>query len=153
MKRVSLLLTTLPFAALLSLASFVSAEDRKPVLVESKRIWDMAPNNSFTDLTRYRDQWFCCFREGIGHAGDNGKVRVLHSSDGVAWTSAALIDEEGVDLRDPKFSIKPDGQLMIIAGGSVWNQETKPALLKTKQPRVMFSTDGLTGTTPSNVLD
>jgi hypothetical protein len=99
-------------AALLCLASFVSADDRKPVLVESKRIWDKAQYNSFTDLTRFRDQWFCCFREGIGHYGDDGKVRVLHSPDGVEWTSAALLDEEGVDLRDPKFSIKPDGQLM-----------------------------------------
>ena len=142
-----------PLAALLCLAPSVSAQDRKPILVESKRIWDRAKNNSFTDLTRFRDQWFCCFREGIAHAGDDGKVRVLHSPDGVEWTSAALIDEEGVDLRDPKFSIKPDGQLMIIAGGSVWNQEAKPALLKTKQPRVMFSTDGITWTKPATVLE
>jgi hypothetical protein len=42
---------------------------------------------------------------------------------------------------------------MIIAGGSVWNQETKPALLKTKQPRVMFSTDGITWTKPAKVLE
>ena len=147
----TLLLT--PLAVLLCLAPSVSAQDRKPVLVESKRIWDKAKNNSFTDLTRFRGQWFCCFREGIAHAGDDGKVRVLHSPDGVEWTSAALIDEAGVDLRDPKFSIKPDGQLMIIAGGSVWNQETKPALLKTKQPRVMFSTDGFTWTKPAKVLE
>ena len=142
-----------PLATLLCLAPSVSAQDRKPVLVESKRIWDRAKNNSFTDLTRFRDQWFCCFREGIAHAGDDGKVRVLYSPDGVEWNSAALIDEAGVDLRDPKFSIKPDGQLMIIAGGSVWNQETKPALLKTKQPRVMFSTDGLTWTKPAKVIE
>lgn len=139
--------------ALLCLASFASADDRKPVLVESKRIWDQAPNNSFTDLIRYRDQWFCCFREGIEHAGDDGQVRVLHSPDGAEWTSAALIAEAGVDLRDPKFSIKPDGQLMIVAGGSVWNTATKPALLKTKQPRVMFSTDGFTWTKPAKVLE
>ena len=133
-------LTTLllaPLAALLCLTPSVSAQDHKPVLIESKRIWDKAQYNSFTDLTRFRDQWFCCFREGIAHTADIGKVRVLRSLDGVEWSSAALIEEDGIDLRDPKFSIKPDGQLMIIAGGSTYDMSIKPAPTKTKQPRVI----------------
>lgn len=154
--RPTRLLTTLllaPLAATLCLTLSVSAEDRKPVLVESKRIWDKAQYNSFTDLTRFRDQWFCCFREGIAHTADIGKVRVLRSFDGVAWTSAALIEEDDIDLRDPKFSIKPDGQLMIIAGGLTYDVSQKPAPVRTKQPRVMFSTDGLTWTKPAKVLE
>jgi hypothetical protein len=27
-----------------------------------EKIWDGAPHNAFTDLTRYRDEWFCVFR-------------------------------------------------------------------------------------------
>jgi hypothetical protein len=45
---------------------------------------------------------------------------VLVSSDGQQWASAALVDESGVDLRDPKFSVTPDDRLMIVAGGSVY---------------------------------
>lgn len=148
------LLLLAPALTLLSRVPAAAADPvRKPVLVTSKRIWDKGAYNSFTDLTRYRDQWFCCFREGISHAGDDGKVRVLRSTDGLAWESAALIVEAGVDLRDPKFSLKPDGQLMIVASGSIMNYDTKPALLKTKQPRVMFSTDGHTWTPPAKVME
>ena len=60
---------------------------------------------------------------------------MLESADGKAWTSVALIAEEGIDLRDPKLSITPDDRLMIVAGGSVY-QGTKT--LKGRQPRVML---------------
>ena len=43
-----------PLAALLCLAASVSADDRKTVLVESKRIWDKGQNNSFTDLITHQ---------------------------------------------------------------------------------------------------
>jgi hypothetical protein len=81
--RPTRLLTTLllaPLAATLCLTLSVFAEDHKPVLVESKRIWDKAQYNSFTDLTRFRDQWFCCFREGIAHTADIGKVACTASA-------------------------------------------------------------------------
>ena len=145
------------FLSTLAILYFLStpapAEERKPVLIESKRIWDQARDNSFTDLTRFKGRWFCCFREGIQHAGDDGKIRVLQSDDGSEWTSAALIGEAGVDLRDPKFSIKPDGQLMIVAGGSIWREDSETPLLKTKQHRVMFSGDGIRWTPPTKILE
>ena len=145
------------FLSTLAILYFLStpapAEERKPVLIESKRIWDQARDNSFTDLTRFKGRWFCCFREGIQHAGDDGKIRVLQSDDGSEWTSAALIGEAGVDLRDPKFSIKPDGQLIIVAGGSIWREDSETPLLKTKQPRVMFSGDGIRWTPPTKILE
>ena len=61
------------------------------------------------------------------------------STDGQAWTSAALVGETGIDLRDPKLSTTPDGRLMIVAGGSVY--EGKRYL--GRQPRVTFSQDGI----------
>ena len=36
-------------------------------LVEVRKIWDAAPHNAFTDLIRFKGQWFCVFREGQGH--------------------------------------------------------------------------------------
>jgi hypothetical protein len=39
----------------------------KVELVEVKKIWDQAPHNAFTDLVRWKDQFYCAFREGRGH--------------------------------------------------------------------------------------
>ncbi|HPD29783.1 MAG TPA: hypothetical protein PLL20_07300 [Phycisphaerae bacterium] len=89
-------------------------------IVSVKRIWDAAPHNAFTDLIRFQDKWYCTFREGEGHVGGDGKLRVLESVDGDKWSSAALLTEEGVDLRDPKLSITADGRLMMVAGGSIY---------------------------------
>ena len=119
-----------------------------PTLVKVSRIWDVGAHNAFTDLIRFRDRWYCTFREGDDHVGGDGRIRVLTSADGEAWTSAALVGETGIDLRDPKLSIMPDGRLMMIAGGSVY--EGKRYL--GRQPRVMFSPDGSTWSSPQRIL-
>src|SRR5689334_3987705 len=79
-----------------------------PTLVAVTRIWDAGAHNAFTDLIRWHDRWFCSFRESDAHIGGNGRIRVLTSADGDTWTSAALIAEAGIDLRDPKMSVTPD---------------------------------------------
>jgi hypothetical protein len=47
----------------------------------------------------------------------------------------ALLKKEGVDLRDPKLSVTPKGQLMIIIGGSVYEN----GKLLGRNPHVSFS--------------
>jgi hypothetical protein len=120
-----------------------------PQLVSVKKIWDGAPHNAFTDLTRFGGKWFCTFREADGHVRGNGSIRVITSSDGEQWDSAAILSEEGIDLRDPKLSLTPDGRLMMVLGGSVYEGK----VLKERQPRVTFSKDGRTWTVPQRVLD
>jgi hypothetical protein len=120
-----------------------------PTVVSVTKIWDQGKHNAFTDLIRFRDQWYCTFREADDHVGGDGQIRVLVSADGKAWESSALIREQGIDLRDPKFSITPDDQLMIVAGGSVYEGKK----LLGRQPRVMFSRDGKEWTTPARTLE
>src|SRR5947209_5817265 len=84
-------------------------------LVAVKKIWDRAPHNAFTDLVRFRGQWFCVFREGKNHVSPDGAIRVITSKDGSKWESAALITSASSDLRDPKITVTPDGQLMLTA--------------------------------------
>lgn len=120
-----------------------------PEVVAVKRIWSAGEHNAFTDLIRWRDRFWCTFREAEGHVGGDGKIRVLVSDSGDTWESAALIDEAGIDLRDPKFSVTPDDRLMIVAGGSVYRGGTT---LLGRRPRVMFSADGKTWTRPEAVL-
>src|SRR6478672_11563359 len=119
-----------------------------PEIVSVAKIWDQGKHNAFTDLIRWHDKWYCTFRESDAHVGGDGKIRILESDDGDKWQSAALIGEEGIDLRDPKFSVTPDDRLMIVAGGSVYEGTT----LKGRQPRVCFSKDGREWTAPQRVL-
>jgi hypothetical protein len=98
----------------------LNKKELAPELVSAQMIWNKAPHNAFTDLIHYRDRWYCTFREGEKHVGDNGKIRVISSNDGEKWTSAALFECEGVDLRDPKLCITPDNKLMLHIGASVY---------------------------------
>jgi hypothetical protein len=124
------------------------AAEPQPEIVSLKMIWDAGEHNAFTDLTRWHDRFWVTFREAEGHVGGNGKIRVLVSTDGDHWESAALLAEEGVDLRDPKFSVTPDDRLMLVLGGSIYDGKT----LLGRQPRVAFSKDGREWTVPEKVL-
>jgi hypothetical protein len=126
--------------SLLAISLIVRAAGAEsPQLASVKKIWDKGRHNAFTDLIRFRGEWFCAFREADDHVGGDGKLRVLRSKDGDQWESAAALEEDGIDLRDPKLSVTANGRLMIVAGGSVY-QGTKT--LKGRQPRVSFSDDG-----------
>jgi hypothetical protein len=120
-----------------------------PELVSVEKIWDRGRHNAFTDLIRWHGRWYCTFREADAHVGGDGRVRVLASDDGRRWEPAALIAEEGIDLRDPKLSVTPDDRLMIVAGGSVYRGTRT---LQGRQPRVVFSKDGREWTAPRRVL-
>ena len=61
-----------------------------------------------------------------------GVTRVFLSADGSAWSSEAVVSEEGVDLRDSKLTITPDGRLMLLMGGSVYDEKGK---FPTRAPR------------------
>ena len=112
------------------------------------KIWDKAAHNAFTDLIRFNDAFYCSFREASGHGvktgQENGKVRVIKSTDGKEWESVALLEKRGIDLRDPKLSVTPEGLLMVIMGGSVM----KEGEMLERIPQVSFS--GESGSTFSN---
>jgi hypothetical protein len=120
-----------------------------PMFFRTRKIWDAAPHNAFTDLARWHDAWWCVFRESDGHVGGDGKIRVLTMREGSGWESAALMVEDGIDLRDPKLSVTPDDRLMLVLGGSVYRGGTK---LLGAQPRVAFSKDGREWSAPRRVL-
>ncbi len=123
-------------------------------LVSVAKIWDQPRHAAFGDLIRWRDRWYAVFREGQGHAPakgrtDDGKLRVISSADGTGWQSEALLEEAGVDLRDPHLSITGNGRLMIVAGGSYYpNGE-----YKSRQSRVFFSKEGKKWTAPRKVVE
>ena len=56
--------------------SAVRAED--PRIVSVEKIWDQGLHNAFTDLIRFRERWFCTFREGERHAAGAGRTDPGH---------------------------------------------------------------------------
>lgn len=95
-----------------------SAIDKSnPQIIETRRIWDKAPHNAFTDLLRHEGQWFCVFREGSRHVSPDGSLRVITSKDGEDWKSLALISHPTDDLRDAKLTLMPDGRFLLNGAG------------------------------------
>ncbi len=125
------------------------AQSELPEGVTVRKIWDQAGHSAFTDLIRFKDHFYCSFREGSGHIpGTDGTVRILKSADGRNWESAALLKKDGVDLRDPKLSVTPKGRLMVIIGGSYY----KDSKLMGRHPHVSFSDKaGMTFSEPEKV--
>ncbi|GAA4314156.1 hypothetical protein [Compostibacter hankyongensis] len=129
-------LFTIVFAvSLCSCASLRKSTTDTP-MPEAIRIWDRAPHNAFTDLLRFRNAFYCVFREASAHVyGTDGKIQVLRSADGKSWHSIAVLEKAGTDLRDPKISVTPQGKLMILMGGSVYRGK----VLVDGQTHVSFS--------------
>lgn len=121
-----------------------------PFLVYIDKIWDYAPHNAFTDLIRFHDSWFLIFRESDSHAsGSNGVIRLLTSHDAIIWQPAFKFQELGIDLRDPKLSVTPDGRLMVLMGGTLNDVEGDYI---SHQSRVSFSSDGYNWEPPVAIL-
>lgn len=123
-------------STLLSSMPFITAQTGN---ITVQRIWNTAPHNAFTDLVRFKGQFYCTFREGTGHVpgehGKDGKIRIISSRNGRNWKSVALIEKTGLDLRDPKISITPDGRLMLLIGATDYDGKQAKALV----PHVCFS--------------
>lgn len=120
---------------------------------EIKEIWSKAPHNAFTDLIYYKNAFYCSFREGSGHVpGSNGTGRILRSKDGNQWEDFAFISKKGIDLRDQKLSVMPDGRVLCLMGGSVYDVSVKPSKLLNLYPHISYLTIPGKFTTPEKAV-
>lgn len=115
-----------------------------------EKIWDQGPHNAFTDLLRFEGRWLCVLREGTGHAAGAGAIRVLASTDGKRWQSAALIEDKNVDLRDPHICLTPEGKLMLVGGAAVPPQRNP---LTDHYSFACFSREGTDWTRPQRISE
>lgn len=79
-------------------------------------VWHSEKHSAFTDLIYFEHRWWCAFREGATHMSLDGAIRVMTSVNGKDWQTQTVLTWQGGDLRDPKFSIRPDGQLLLTSG-------------------------------------
>ena len=132
------------FCLILLFALFIHvqmcAQETEPSLklVEVRKIWDKAPHNAFTDIIWHNGQFFCVFREGTKHVSPDGALRVITSTNGKNWNSAALIKSLDSDLRDAKITVTPNGQLMLSGAEALHDKS-----VNTHQSLVWFSDDGV----------
>lgn len=142
----------LTFIAIIALQAIVAsaATPLKVELLDIKKIWDAAPHNAFTDLTRWNEQFYCAFREGRSHVSTDGRIRVLSSKDAGTWTYAALIELAGYDLRDAHLSVTPDNRLMLLGGAAPREKDGQGAPTGSF---VAFTKDGTEWTKPQIVVE
>lgn len=134
--------------AVTAAAGAVEKVGKRPEILSVRKIWDEAPHNAFTDLIRWKGEWYCVFREGKAHVSPDGALRVITSSDGENWTSAARITHPTADLRDAKITVTPDGRLMLSGAAAL-----HPPAPHKHLSMSWFSKDGRTWTEPSLIGD
>jgi hypothetical protein len=88
---------------------------RGSIIWDRSRITDRKGDRiEFPSLVRFKDHWYCAFREAVSHDGHpSGRGRLIRSADGATWETVRLFTWDGGDFREPKFSITPEGMLMI----------------------------------------
>ena len=137
-----------PTLVLLCLLVAGSAAAAEAKLLSVQRVGEAAPHNAFTDLVRWRDRFWCVFREGQGHVSPDGAIRVLSSAEGTNWSSAARLTSPRGDLRDPHAAVTPDGRLMLYGAVAL----PAPGPVK-HQSLVWFSDSGTNWTAEATVGD
>lgn len=110
------------------------------MILSHQIIWKSKNHAAFTDLFKFKENIYCAFREGATHHHEtNGIIHLLASHQGVIFNEIAVLEVEGWDLRDPKFSTTPTGELMLLIGASKHDREGERLDFKTL---VSFSKDG-----------
>ena len=80
-----------------------------------KKIGNNAEHNAFVDLCEFKQQLFCCYREAKNHLSADGNIRILTLDTLGQILHSSRIAIPKTDLRDPKITLTPDGQLLLIA--------------------------------------
>ena len=80
-----------------------------------KKIGHKADHNAFVDLCEFNQQLICCYREAEDHVSADGRICILTLDIKGNVLCLSRIAIPNTDLRDPKVSITPDGDILLIA--------------------------------------
>jgi len=92
-------------------------KNKSKIISTKKIIGEEGMSYAFTDFVFFENQFFLTFRKSDRHdKGDNGKIQIYSSLDGENWNFIKEFSIEGIDLRDPKFSLNEDKLYLYIHG-------------------------------------
>ena len=134
-------------------ALITSAVCAQNICYNLQRIWgDGSTHCAFTSLIEYKGTYYCAFREGFSHIFNekgeaDGRIHIISSPDGGKWETAAIIAKAGFDLRDPKLSVTPKGELMVLMGCSLYKNQK----LESTSTLAAFSKNGRKFSAPKQV--
>lgn len=81
----------------------------------------------FPSLIRFRDHWYCAFREGDIHNNHpSGRARLIRSSDGIKWETVRIFDWDCGDVREPKLAVTGNDWLMMNTSVYFVSREPRP---------------------------
>lgn len=114
-----------------------------PAHAETKLDWIVTVyndgrHNAFTDLIRFKDQYYVCFRLAESHMSMDGEIRVMRSADMRSWQPCGTLDTFGDD-RDPHFAATDD-TLYVYFGTWDLVHNPGPALPDRGRVRSYFAT-------------
>lgn len=100
------------FAFVMYVLTFSPAWVQAAEEISLTKIHDDGTYNAFTDLTKFKGNYYCTFRSALSHGGAShdvlGEIVVLKSPDAINWEEVARFQQDQVDLRDPKILATPD---------------------------------------------
>lgn len=103
------------------------------------KISGAATHSAFTDLCLWQGHLYCCFREASNHISNDGRIAILKMDLSGKVLAKRTISETLSDLRDPKLTITPDNNLMLLAYQRGFNAQGQHIF---SQPVVYFSGNG-----------
>jgi len=105
--------------------SCCTSPDSRKIDITITKIWDKVPHNAYTDLIKFNGTYYCSYSEEFSSSGytteASGSIGIIRSKTGKKWERVALIQKEGINLCNPRLSITPDRQIMIIMDGAVYS--------------------------------
>lgn len=104
-----------------------------------KKLAGSAAHSAFTDLCYWKGHLYCCFREAQNHISKDGRVAILQIDLSGNVVAKTHITEPLSDLRDPKLSVTPEQQLMLLA---YQRKFTRAGTVSNCQPVVYFTSTG-----------
>ena len=104
-----------------------------------KKIGFKAKHNAFVDLCEFNGDFYCCYREAKNHVSGDGNICILSLNQQGDILTTNRIQIGQTDLRDPKLSISPKGQLLLIAYARKNDQNNRTTV---RENLSWFSTDG-----------
>ncbi len=116
-----------------------------------KRVTRAHKHHAFSDLCEFEGSLYCCFRVASNHVSDDGVINVLTLTDNGQITYKRRISLPSSDLRDPKLSITPSGELMLLAYSRRTRSSNSVGVLGEHSPVIWVSQNGLSWSSPRNV--